>query len=98
MAFSFFGGIHPKENKLYTCDLPVQVFPAPDVVVIPMSQHIGAPCNPLVKKGDKVTLGQQIGCVGSTALLESAMAEHVHFSVSRDGKTVDPEDFLKLGQ
>ena len=51
-----------------------------------------------VAPGDKVTLGQQIGCVGSTALLESAMAEHVHFSVSRDGKTVDPEDFLKLGQ
>ena len=46
MAFSFFGGVHPKENKHYACDVPVQDFPAPDLVVIPMSQHIGAPCKP----------------------------------------------------
>ena len=51
-----------------------------------------------VAPGDSVKLGQQIGKVGSTALLESAVAEHVHFSVTKDGKTVDPEDFLKLGQ
>lgn len=36
-------------------------FPEPDILVIPMSQHIGAPCLPLVKKGDIVTLGQKIG-------------------------------------
>ena len=61
MAFSFFGGIHPKENKWYAEDHPVQVFPEPDILVIPMSQHIGAPCQPLVKKGDTVTIGQKIG-------------------------------------
>ena len=61
MAFSFFGGIHPKENKQYAEDCPVQVFPQPDILVVPMSQHIGAPCLPLVKKGDTVTMGQKIG-------------------------------------
>ena len=61
MAFSFFGGIHPKENKWYTCDKEIQIFPDPDILVIPMSQHIGAPCKPLVKKGDTVTAGQKIG-------------------------------------
>ena len=61
MAFSFFGGIHPKENKHYAEHSPVQNFPEPDILVIPMSQHIGAPCKPLVKKGDKVTMGQKIG-------------------------------------
>ena len=61
MAFSFFGGIHPKENKWYAENQSVQVFPEPDVLVVPMSQHIGAPCKPLVKKGDKVTMGQKIG-------------------------------------
>ena len=61
MAFSFFGGIHPRENKWYTCDKEIQVFPDPDILVIPMSQHIGAPCKPLVKKGDTVTAGQKIG-------------------------------------
>lgn len=61
MAFSFFGGIHPKENKQYAAYCPVQAFPAPEQLVIPMSQHIGAPCQPLVKKGDTVTVGQKIG-------------------------------------
>ena len=49
MAFSFFGGVHPKENKSYAEHRPVEVFPAPDLLVIPMAQHIGAPCAPLVK-------------------------------------------------
>ena len=61
MAFSFFGGIHPAENKFYAENAPVQPFPQPDVLVVPMSQHIGAPCLPLVKKGDQVTKGQKIG-------------------------------------
>ena len=61
MAFSFFGGVHPKENKLYACNAPIQEFPEPDVLVVPMSQHIGTPCRPLVKKGDLVKVGQKIG-------------------------------------
>ena len=61
MAFSFFGGIHPRENKHYAEERSVQEFPAPDLLVIPMSQHIGAPCAPLVKKGDTVTVGQKLG-------------------------------------
>jgi electron transport complex protein RnfC len=61
MAFSFFGGVHPDEHKYLTCDKPIQEFPEPDVLVVPLSQHIGAPCKPLVKKGDAVTVGQKIG-------------------------------------
>ena len=61
MARSFFGGIHPKENKYYAEHCPVQAFPQPNVLVVPLSQHIGAPCQPLVKKGDTVTRGQKIG-------------------------------------
>ena len=61
MAFSFFGGIHPKENKHYAQDQQIQVFPEPELLVVPMQQHIGAPCQPLVKKGDYVTMGQKIG-------------------------------------
>ena len=61
MAFSFFGGIHPKENKFYAENQPVQAFPEPDILVVPMQQHIGAPCKPLVKKGDLVAVGQKIG-------------------------------------
>ena len=61
MAFSFFGGVHPKDQKHYTRDFAVQKFPAPDELVVSMSQHIGVPCEPLVKKNDLVTKGQKIG-------------------------------------
>ncbi len=61
MAFPFFGGIHPRENKQYAENQCVQPFPEPDVLVVPMQQHIGAPCKALVKKGDYVLVGQKIG-------------------------------------
>ena len=47
-----------------------------------------------VKPGDAVSMGQTIGKVGNTALMESAIGDHIHFSVSRDGEPVDPEAFL----
>ena len=47
-----------------------------------------------VKAGDKVTLGQTIGTVGSTALMESALGDHVCFRVTCDGELVDPAEFL----
>ena len=50
-----------------------------------------------VKAGDTVTAGQTIGYVGSTALLESAIGDHVHFSVTCNGDLMDPSDFFALG-
>ena len=47
-----------------------------------------------VKAGDTVTAGQTIGKVGNTALLENAIGDHLHFTVSCNGKTVDPIAFL----
>ena len=49
-----------------------------------------------VAPGDTVTAGQIIGYVGSSALLESAIGDHVHFSVSCDGEIVNPADFVEL--
>ena len=82
MAFSFFGGIHPKEYKQYAEDRPIQLFPEPDLLVIPMQQHIGAPCRPLVKKGDSVTMGQKIGD-------SEGLCVPVHASVSGKVKAVE---------
>ena len=48
-----------------------------------------------VAAGDTVTAGQVIGYVGNTALLESAMGDHVHFAVSCGGELVDPAEFLE---
>lgn len=47
-----------------------------------------------VTPGQQVAMGQTIGCVGQTALLESAIGTHVHFSVTLDGEPVDPAQFL----
>ena len=50
-----------------------------------------------VKAGDAVKLGQTIGHVGDSALLESAIGDHVHFCVTKDGSSIDPERFFELG-
>ena len=47
-----------------------------------------------VAPGDKVTLGQKIGTVGNSALLESALGDHIHFSVTQNDEPVDPQKFL----
>ena len=82
MALSFFGGVHPNDNKTYARDVAVQEFPEPDIVVIPMSQHIGAPCKPLVKKNDLVKKGQKIGD-------NQGLCVPVHASVSGKVKSVE---------
>ena len=83
MAFSFFGGIHPDDMKALSCEIAAQPFPAPEEVVIPLSQHIGAPCKPLVKKGDHVLLGQKIGD-------NTGLCCPVHSSVSGTVTAVEP--------
>jgi murein DD-endopeptidase MepM/ murein hydrolase activator NlpD len=52
--------------------------------------------NVKVAVGDRVALGQTIGYVGCSAMLETALGDHLHFSVSCDGVSVDPEDFFRL--
>ena len=57
----FFGGIHPKYNKEMSKTVTDFKTISPKLVVIPMQQHIGAPCQPLVAVGDRVLRGQKIG-------------------------------------
>ncbi len=54
------GGVYVAHNKLTAEKETVRITP-PEIVTLPMSQHIGAPCTPTVKKGDKVYVGQLIG-------------------------------------
>ena len=51
-----------------------------------------------VHAGDTVTLGQTIGQVGDTALVESTLGTHVHFRVTHNTQPMNPADFLTLGQ
>jgi len=58
---TFKGGVHPKGRKSISQDIPIKEMPLTGEIVIPLSQHAGAPAEPLVKKGDKVLKGQKIG-------------------------------------
>ena len=61
MKSLFFGGIHPADRKELSASAQLQPVNQPKQVTIPMLQHIGNPCNPLVKVGDYVKKGQKIG-------------------------------------
>ncbi|MBQ7560574.1 MAG: electron transport complex subunit RsxC [Synergistaceae bacterium] len=59
---SFLGGVHPPEGKAYTENKAIEILRPEDSrdFVYPLSQHIGAPCAPIVAKGDEVKAGQKI--------------------------------------
>jgi len=76
------GGVHPPENKL-TAGIPIEYLPVPGNVVIPLSQHIGAPANPVVAKGDMVKTGQLI------AEGKGFVSANVHSSVSGKVSKID---------
>ena len=61
MAALFRGGIYPDYNKEKTFASPTVEFPAPPEIIVPLSQHTGAECRPLVEVGDHVFMGQRIG-------------------------------------
>ena len=79
----FFGGIHPKYNKEMSTQVTTFHTIEPKVLVIPMQQHIGAPCSPLVQVGDKVRKGQKIGD-------GEGLCVPVHASVSGTVIAVEP--------
>lgn len=65
MAFlTFKGGVHPHDGKELSKAKPVKEFLPGKEMVYPLSQHIGAPAQPIVKKGDSVLAGQKIAEMG----------------------------------
>lgn len=77
------GGIHPSDNKQWSRAKAIEVLDLPDVVTIPLAQHIGAPAAVKVAKGDKVLTGQLIG--------ESSgfMSANIHSPISGTVTAVD---------
>ena len=61
---SFKGGVHPLKHihhgKYLTEECAIQKCSVPNEIIIPLSQHIGAPCTPIVSPGDKVDMGQLV--------------------------------------
>lgn len=84
MKFTFKGGIHPFEGKELTMDKDVIEYMPKGDMVYPLSQHIGAPATALVKKGDRVLVGQLI------AEASGFVSANIHASVSGTVKAVEP--------
>lgn len=80
----FRGGVHPPERKEATSGLAVTRVPVPSRLVIPMSQHLGAPCAPVVAVGDHVRRGQLLGDVSAM------VSAPVHASVSGTVSAIGP--------
>lgn len=76
------GGIHPPENKL-SAGRPIEALPIPKQVVIPLGQHIGAPAQAVVAKGDVVKVGTLIAKSGGF------VSANVHSSVSGKVAKID---------
>lgn len=80
---TFKGGIHPKDGKALSKAKPIKTLTPKGEIVIPLSQHIGAPATPCVEVGDRVLVGQKIG--------EAAgfISANIHSSVSGTVKKIE---------
>lgn len=76
------GGVHPPENKL-SAGAAIEILPVPEQVIIPISQHIGAPASPVVAKGEMVKVGQVI------ATSQGFVSTNIHSSVSGKVNKID---------
>lgn len=84
MKITFKGGIHPYEGKELTMDKEVIEYLPKGDMVYPLSQHIGAPSKPVVKKGDHVLAGQLIAEAGGF------VSANIHSSVSGTVRIIEP--------
>jgi len=76
------GGVHPEGNKL-SAHKAIEVLALPKSVFIPVGQHIGAPAEAVVQKGDKLKVGQLI------AKSSGFVSANIHSSVSGTVKKID---------
>lgn len=92
MSFGFHGGVHPDDRKAATRHKPVELLPAPNFVVLPVSMHIGTPCEPVVSPGAAVKMGQVI------ADSAAPVSVPIHASVSGKILEIEPRPHPNGGQ
>jgi len=80
---TFKKGLHAEDYKYFSHDKAIETLPLPDDVYIPLQQHIGVTCEPLVQKGDKVKTGQII------ANTSSYVSAPVHSSITGVVKDIE---------
>jgi len=86
--FTFKGGVHPPYNKELSMDRSIQKAEVPDKLIVPLVQHIGAPCSPKVEVGDTVKEGQVIG--EAQAFVTAPVHSPVSGKVKKIEKTLHP--------
>ncbi len=86
------GGVHPEENKL-THDIATREAELPKVAVFPLSQHIGAPAKPVVKRGDKVKVGTLIAEAGG--FVSAPIYSSVSGTVAKIDTVIDATGYRK---
>ena len=90
MAGTFHGGVHPDDAKSLSSTCAIEAVSLPQEVMLPVSQHIGAPAAVIVKKGDHIKKGQVIAEPGGF------VSTPIHASTSGTVKAVEPH-FTPLG-
>ncbi len=90
--FTFPGGVHPPESKIFTCNSEIQTAAVGKEVAVMLSQHIGAACKPLVKKGDVVEAGQKVGDC------DAFVSAPVHSPVNGKVKEISLASHVVLGR
>jgi len=88
---TFRGGVHPAERKELSRDVPLREFLPTGEMVFPLSQHIGKPAKPIVKKGDPVLVGQRI------AEADGFVSAHIICSCSGTVKGIEKRRTLMGG-
>ncbi len=89
---TFRGGVHPPQSKSLTADKAIEAGPVVKQVAVMLSQHIGAPCRPLVEKGAEVKKGQKIGDT------EAFVSAPVHSPVDGKVKEISLQSHAVLGR
>lgn len=90
--YSFSGGVHPlsriHHGKTLTEHRAIEQCSVPDEIVLPLSQHIGAPSSPVVSVGDKVDMGQMIAQAGGYVSVPC------YSSISGTVKAIEPRPHI----
>lgn len=89
---TFPGGIHPHDYKHFSMNAASEILPIPTKVIIPLSQHIGAPAKPVVKLGDAVLAGQIIAEAGG--FVSIPMHASISGKISKIGRFNHPTGIL----